>query len=127
MVSTIDTENIYFAAIVKKNPGYSESNVLSLVLLENEDPKDPRRYEHVWNNFSVPSNASEATLSTRVLKYALQYVSASQDTILHLTIPFRVMSKDINLYPRLELETTPQKENPAWPLLIARVSQMRGF
>jgi hypothetical protein len=127
MVATVDTENIYFAAIIKRNEGYTDSNVLALLLLENEDPLDPRRYEHLWANFNVPSSASEAALSTRVLKYALQYVSASQDTILHLTVPFPVMSKDLSLYPRLELETTPQKQNPAWPLLLARVSQLRGF
>jgi hypothetical protein len=123
----VDTENIYLAAVIKRDEKFADSNVLALLLLENTDKKDSRRFQQLWANFSVPSNASEATLSTRVLKYALQYVSASQDTILHLTIPFRVMSKDINLYPRLELEITPQKQNPAWPLLIARVSQLRGF
>jgi hypothetical protein len=127
MVATVDTEKIYFAAVIKRDEKFADSNVLALLLLENTDKKDSRKFQHLWANFDVPSNASEATLSTRVLKYALQYVSASQDTILHLTVPFRVMSKDLTLYPRLELETTPQKQNPAWPLLLARVSQMRGF
>jgi hypothetical protein len=127
MVSTIDTENIYFAAIVKKNPGYSESNVLSLVLLENTDKTDPRRYEHVWKNFSVPSTASQAAVAARVLRVALQHVNPSKATTIHATVPFEPSCKDLELYPRLELEITPQNQSPAWPLLLARVSQLRGF
>jgi hypothetical protein len=126
-MTTVDTENIFLAAIVKKNPGYSESNILCLVLLQNEDPKDARRYEHVWKNLSVPSNASQAAVATRVLQVALQYVNASKATTLHLTVPCQVMSKDLNLYPRLDIEQTSQTDNPAWPLLLARVSQLRGF
>jgi hypothetical protein len=127
MVAVVDTEKIYFAAVIKRDEGYTNSNVLALLLLENTDKKDPRKFQHLWANFDVPSNASEATLSTRVLKHALQYVSASKATTLHLTVPFPVMSKDLSLYPRLEIEATPQKQNPAWPLLLARVSQLRGF
>jgi hypothetical protein len=126
-MTTLSTENIYFAAVIKRDEGYTENSVLTLLLLENTDKTDSRRWEHVWNNLSVPSTASEGAVATRLLKVALQHVNASKATTLHLTVPFRVMSKDLNLYPRLELETTPQKQNPAWPLLLARVSQLRGF
>jgi hypothetical protein len=127
MVADLDIENIFLAAIVKKNPGYSESNILCLVLLGNEDPKDPRRYEHMWSSFNLPTDATQAYIAKHVLRLALKYVSPSRATTLHLTVPFEPSSNDLEQYPRLELETTPQKQNPAWPLLVARVSQMRGF
>jgi hypothetical protein len=126
-MTTVDTENIFLAAIIKKNPGYSESNILCLVLLENEDPKDPRRYEHMWSSFDLPTDATPAYIATRVLRLALKYVSPSRATTIHATIPFEPSPKDLELYPRLEVEKTPQKENIAWPLLLARVSQLRGF
>jgi hypothetical protein len=127
MVATVDTENIYFAAVIMRDEKFADSNVLALLLLENTDPREARRYEHVWANFNVPSNASQAAVATRVLQVALQYVNASKATTLHLTVPFQVMSKDLNLYPRLDIEQTSQADNPAWPLLLARVSQLRGF
>jgi hypothetical protein len=127
MVATVDTENIFLAAIVKKNPGYSESNILVLVLLQNEDPKDPRRYEHMWSSFNLPTDATPAYIATRVLRLALKYVSPSRATTIHATVPFEPSSNDLELYPRLEIEQTSQTDNPAWPLLLARVSQLRGF
>ncbi len=126
-MTKIENENIFLAAIVKKNPGYSESNILVLVLLQNEDPKDPRRYEHMWSSFNLPTDATQAYIATRVLRLALKYVSPSRATTIHATIPFEPSPKDLELYPRLEVEKTPQKENIAWPLLLARVSQLRGF
>jgi hypothetical protein len=98
-----------------------------LVLLQNEDPKDPRRYEHMWSSFNLPTDATQAYIATRVLRLALKYVSPSRATTIHATIPFEPSPKDLELYPRLEVEKTPQKENIAWPLLLARVSQLRGF
>jgi hypothetical protein len=126
-MTTVQTEDIFLAAIVKKNPGYSESNILVLVLLQNEDPKDPRRYEHMWSSFNVPTDATQAYIATHVLRLALKYVSPSRATTINATVPFQVMSKDLEQYPRLEIEQTSQADNPAWPLLIARVSQLRGF
>ncbi len=126
-MTKIENENIFLAAIVKKNPGYSESNILCLVLLQNEDPKDPRRYEHMWSSFNVPTDATQAYIATHVLRLALKYVSPSRATTINATVPFQVMSKDLEQYPRLEIEQTSQADNPAWPLLIARVSQLRGF
>jgi hypothetical protein len=127
MVATVDTENIFLAAIVKKNPGYSESNILCLVLLQNEDPKDPRRYEHMWSSFNLPTDATQAYIATRVLRLALKYVSPSRATTIHATVPFQVMSKDLDMYPRLEVEQTSQTDNPAWSFLLNRVSKLRGF
>jgi hypothetical protein len=126
-MTKIENEDIFLAAIVKKNPGYSESNILVLVLLQNEDPKDPRRYEHMWSSFDLATDATPAYIATRVLRLALKYVSPSRATTIHATVPFEPSSNDLELYPRLEVEKTPQKQNPAWPLLLARVSQMRGF
>ncbi len=126
-MTKIENEDIFLAAIVKKNPGYSESNILCLVLLQNEDPKDPRRYEHMWSSFNLPTDATQAYIATHVLRLALKYVSPSRATTINATVPFQVMSKDLEQYPRLEIEQTSQADNPAWPLLIARVSQLRGF
>ncbi len=126
-MTKIENENIFLAAIVKKNPGYSESNILCLVLLQNEDPKDPRRYEHMWSSFNLPTDATQAYIATRVLRLALKYVSPSRATTIHATVPFEPSCKDLDMYPRLEVEKTPQKQSPAWPLLLARVSQLRGF
>jgi hypothetical protein len=127
MVAVVDTEHIHLAAIVKKNPGYAENNVLCLVLLQNEDPKDPRKFQHLWSSFDLATDATQAYIATRVLRLALKYVSPSRATTIHATIPFEPSSKDLDIYPRLEVEKTPQKQNPAWPLLLARVSQLRGF
>jgi hypothetical protein len=127
MVARVDTEHIHLAAIVKKNPGYAESNVLALVLVANEDPKDPRKFQHLWSSFDLPTDATQAYIATHVLRLALKYVSPSRATTIYATVPFEPSSNDLELYPRLEVETTPQKQNPAWPLLLARVSQMRGF
>ncbi len=126
-MTTVQTEDIFLAAIVKKNPGYSESNVLALVLVGNENPKDPRKFEHMWSSFNVPTDATQAYIATHVLRLALKYVSPSRATTINATVPFQVMSKDLEQYPRLEIEQTSQADNPAWPLLIARVSQLRGF
>jgi hypothetical protein len=98
-----------------------------LVLLQNEDPKDPRRYEHMWSSFNLPTDATQAYIATRVLRLALKYVSPSRATTIHATVPFEPSCKDLDMYPRLEVEKTPQKQSPAWPLLLARVSQLRGF
>jgi hypothetical protein len=126
-MTTLSTENIFLAAIVKKNPGYSESNILCLVLLENEDPKDPRRYEHMWSSFDLPTDATPAYIATRVLRLALKYVSPSRATTLHLTVPFEPSSNDLEQYPRLEVEQTSQPDNPAWNFLLNRVSKLRVF
>jgi hypothetical protein len=126
-MTTLSTENIFLAAIVKKNPGYSESNILCLVLLQNEDPKDPRRYEHMWSSFDLPTDATPAYIATRVLRLALKYVSPSRATTLHLTVPFEPSSNDLEQYPRLEVEQTSQPDNPAWNFLLNRVSKLRVF
>jgi hypothetical protein len=126
-MTTLSTENIFLAAIVKKNPGYSESNILCLVLLQNEDPKDPQRFEQVWSSFNVPTDATPAYIATRVLRLALKYVSPSRATTLHLTVPFEPSSNDLEQYPRLEVEQTSQPDNPAWNFLLNRVSKLRVF
>jgi hypothetical protein len=74
-MTTVDTENIYFAAVIKRDEGYTENSVLTLLLLENTDKTDSRRWEHVWNNLSVPSTASEGAVATRLLKVALHNMS----------------------------------------------------
>jgi hypothetical protein len=126
-MTTVQTEDIFLAAIVKKNPGYSESNVLALVLVGNENPKDPRKFEHMWSSFNVPTDATQAYIATHVLRLALKYVSPSRATTIHATVPFEPSCKDLDMYPRLEVEQTSQTDNPAWGLLLARVSQLRGF
>jgi hypothetical protein len=122
ITQTISTTEIYLAAALQS--GRDENGLFVQICIADSERFD--RFDAFKTRLIVPRDDDG---SQRALRHALNYVSPSENTILHYTLPYPIAlsDADANLYPRLTMEAVKRTENPAWSRLLAYVSRLKAI
>lgn len=123
MTQTIETEIAYLAAFETHR---TDPAVFALILTPNLDPTDPRLYDIAKVRLPLAKNSASNAGSTRALRWALNYISPSVDTILRYSTPYEPDDIDLSSYPRLELQAVSRLDNPAFHQLTRAAGAVRA-